>query len=351
MTDQFDDYKKLLKVAQATPVKTKLREAITAAGIMLNSEEPLSGYYRLHRGKDGPLDPVAIWRQGDELVVLWGEQQVRSKDVWPYCAWMPVSFEWYEAKVGGKEWPDVHDFTPIEASEWRDEGAAPPAGDNQPPEVTESSLLQNEIAEARAGLKKYAQIISDDMAKAAQSLRSKLNELAGKADKLRKKLKDPHFEKAKAVDTEWQPIIKTAKDGADQIRDALSAWETAKLAKEQEEQVERDRIANEQAEAAEAAEWKARQEGAEPPPPPPPQPEAPPPTAPTTTIKGGTGRAASVSTVKEVGEIIDWVALFNFYRNDDDVKALLVAKANKTLKLNPLTQIPGVKIEDKRKVA
>ncbi len=347
MSDQFDGYKKLLALAQQHRTKRELREAITAAGIAFDVNEPLSGYYRLRRGKDGPLDAVAIWREEGTLIVLWGDQRVSAETVWPHAAWMPVSFEWFSAKLDGKEWPDVHDFTPIEAE---DEESGPAIGHNNPPEATESSILQGEISEARAGLRKYEKIETDDQAKAAQSLRSKLNELAGKADKLRKKLKQPHKDAADAVDAEWMPIIGHAKTGADLLRASIQAWENAKLAREQEEQAKRDAEAETAAEAAEAALHKARLEGTEPPTPPPPPPE-PPPTAPQTTIKGGTGRAAHVSTVKVIDSVTDWTALFNYFREDNDVRRLLFDKANKVLKLNPLTNIPGVKIKDERKVA
>lgn len=350
MTDtQFEGYKKLLALAQANPTKLKLRQAMGVAGISFENEgEAWSGYYRKAKVAGGPLEPLAIWRDQDgDLYIMWGKDEARPEKVWPDCAWKPVPYEWYEAVAErGEEWPDIHTMTAEDDAE-----REPGIGDNNPPEATESSVLQGEIAEARAGLKKYAKIVGDEMAAAAQSLRSKLNELAGKADKLRDKLKRPHFEKAKAVDDEWQPLVKHAAAGADQIKAALQAWENEKLAKEQAAQAARDAEANAAAEAQEAAEWKARQEGTEAPASMPAQPEPPPAVAPQTTIKGGTGRAATISTVKEITEVTDWVALFNYFRQDKDVTDLLVLKANRVLKLNPLTQIPGVKIDDKRKVA
>lgn len=354
MTDQFDGYKKLLALAQVNPTKNKLRQAMVAAGISFENEgEPWSGYYRMAESKGGPLEAIAIWRdEQGELLILWGENQARPEKVWPWCGMSPIPFEWYEAKTGGKEWPDGHAAATEDEPEALD---APGIGDNKPPADNESGVLREKIAEARAGLKKYAKITSDETAMAAQSLRSTLNELAGEAERLRKKLKAPHWDAAQAVDGEWMPVVESAKRGANLIKDALEAWENEKLMEQK--RLDAVRLAEEEKRAQELLDAQAEAEGAaargeaDPPSPPLPLPPPPAPIAPTTSIKGATGRNASVGTVKQVTEVTDWVALFNYFRNDKEVTDLLLVKANRMLKLNPLTQIPGVKIDDKRKVA
>lgn len=346
--DQFYGYKVLLELwEKGAKTKRALRDALRAMNISATVDGlPWSGFYRLP--KDGKIEPIAIFCDTDgQRYVYWGGKSAAVADVWPRCMWAPVPYDWYEAKVDrGEEWPDLHVFK----TNWReDEDAPPPIGDNKPP-ASESDVVREEVATTRAGLKLYEKITSDDQAAAAQTLRSKLLELARRAENIREKLKRPHIDAGKAIDAELAPIRDSAQAGADQVRSAMKAWENVKFTKAQEEQAARDRVAEEAAETAEAAAFKARAEGTEPPPPPPPQPEVMP-IAPVSTIKGATGRAAHVSTQRVIDSITDWDALFSYFREDGDVRRLLFEKASRQIKLNPLTEIPGVKTKDERQVA
>src|SRR6266508_399121 len=107
--DQFEIWRKLVELSKTHTTIDRLREAVAAAGIEPNQEEPFSGYYRLRKGKSGLPLPVAIWRQDDgALIVLWNGEEFPLAKVWPWCMWHPVPYEWFAAKVEGNiEWPDI----------------------------------------------------------------------------------------------------------------------------------------------------------------------------------------------------------------------------------------------------
>src|SRR5258708_25512835 len=180
MADQFDTYRKLLALAQQHKVKTAFHKAVFAGGLAPNLDDPFSGYWRVKRADGGSPDPAATWKEGDEQVILLGEVEVRLEAVWPHAIWSPVPYEWYIAKLGGKEWPDVDETIAMLASDdpadaWRTSGEAPPSGHNAPSETIDPDSLEAikaAVAKAKPSLAKYAEITSDEMRDAAQSLRS-----------------------------------------------------------------------------------------------------------------------------------------------------------------------------------
>jgi hypothetical protein len=189
--------------------------------------------------------------------------------------------------------------------------------------------LKDQIATAKAGVSAYAKIGDDQTAAKAQTLRSRLLELARDADKHREELKKPHLEAGKAVDAEWQPIVKEAKAGADEIAKALSVYLTAKAKVEAEEQ---RKVQD------------ATPRGVNvPTPQPAPQP---------TQIKGGHGRAAAVKVVNVVTEVTDWDALYQFFKGHSELNSCLMKLAQRAVDKGFSTlDIPGIKIEQQRKVA
>ena len=74
-----------------------------------------------------------------------------------------------------------------------------------------------------------------------------MNELAGKADKQREKLKRPHLEAGKAVDAQWMPLVRDAKSVADMLRKYIEDFETTKLRERRRLEEERQRAEAEQA--------------------------------------------------------------------------------------------------------
>lgn len=346
MADQFSTWQQLLALAQQHKTKAAMRAAITASGIQILETEPFSGYFRCAATKDGPLLPVAIWREGATLHVVRNNEPVKLERVWPYAVWTPVSYDWYEAVAErGEKWPDEHEDRAVETK------AEVPAADrevartdNQPPEESEIDALKREIETASANIAQYNAIGDDDTAAAAQALRSRLNTLSGDADKKREAEKAPHWEKCKEVDRRWQPLVKLAKDGADAIRRLLSAYETEKARKAAIARQEEERR---QAEARAKAEAEAAATG-KPAPEPEPQPEAPITPVNTGKIRGASGRAATVRVIK-VAKVADYDAFYAHVKAFPEVKIVMDKLAQRLTDAGET--LPGVTVEEQRDVA
>lgn len=319
--DQFADHARLLKGER----------------VDLDPNEPCSGWFRMRRVKGGPFVPVQVtWEGdfGDIEILLDGRLSTPEGIGWPYTGKNAIPKASYDYFMKHRKWPDVDDVVHIQQAS------------NNPP-TDPAVILAEQIESARAGAAAYDKIESDEDAARAQTLRSRLIELSGQADKLRVAEKEPHLEAGRKVDAKWQPLVRDAKTAADAIRTAMSTWETAKLAKRrQEEAAAQEAFRREQEAIAKAAAVEAAKTGK------PavvvvPPPSAPPPAAPRR-IKGGAGRAASVGVVRVVQNVQDWPALFMHFREYDEVKMLLVKFANEQLKLG--NQVPGVVVAERADV-
>jgi hypothetical protein len=295
--------------------------------------EPQSGFYRQKR-QDGTYEPVAYWKDtntGEQRCHVNGKSPQdphRMMEIWPYASRYPISQEAYWHRIDTGAWLD------------NDPGAAAAAkGPDIDPATDPVGSMKSEIEKARAGLDAYKTIESDEQSAKAQTLRSALTALSGKADKARVAEKEPHLEAGRQVDAKWQPLVKTAKDGADAIRKALESWEDFKRDQARKAQAEADRIAREHAEAARKAE-----EANQPPPPPPPAPVVSNAPAPSTQIKGASGRAASVG-VKKVVTAIDVDKAFKQFRDKPELYAFLLDLSQKAL--NAGIPPDGATIEEK----
>ena len=305
----------------------------------IHAEEPQAGYYR-NRRKGIQAQAVAYWFDSHDgsLRCKIDDADVderRAIETWPFASKEPVSFEAYKAKRETGNWPDMDEtIQPVRGM-----------GDNNPPDESEADAIKRQIDAAAASVIQYAKI-DDEVTKAkAQSLRSRLLELAGQAKKIHKRIKDPLWERVKQIDNTYLPLAKAAEAEALKIREAMDFFDTIQLRKAQEAeraaQAERDRIEREAAEAARKAE-----EAGKPAPPPPPMPEVPPAFQPTTT-KGAYGRAASNKIVKTVTEVTDWDKLFGFLKTHAELKELMLKLAQRAVEKN--FDVPGVKIEEKVK--
>jgi inorganic pyrophosphatase len=199
--------------------------------------------------------------------------------------------------------------------------------------------MKEQIDSAAAGIKVYEKIEDDTTQAKAQSLRSRLLELSGEADKKREAEKKPFLEGGKSVDKKWKPLVDAAKNAADAIRAAMSSWETTKANKAK---AERDE-AEKKARAASAEAEKAGKPVAivhVPPPPPAPL-----------NVKGAYGRAAAVKPVKFVSKVTDLDALFVYFKAYGEVEECLLDLARKYVKRYPeSTPPPGVEVVDKMDV-
>lgn len=334
-------------------------------GMDIHVSQPQSGFWRMfRRDRDDPKIkhglPVAIWiddTTGEFACVegIGAERRLGGHDravaIWPWCVGEPISEELYRAVAEqGAVWPD-QDPTVHEQINPR----ARIGGNNPPEPISEGAvaeqinppadpveLLREQIEAAAAGVKRYESIADDETEAKAQSLRARLNELAADGEKTMDALKRPHLDRAKAINDAWMPLIKAGREAARRIAQAIAAWgdEKDRRAAEEHRKAEDERLRLER----EARERDATLAATTPEP----QPEPPPPVAPTQ-IKGAYGRAASSKPVRTVTAVTDWPALFVFFKDHQDLKDLLMKKAQRAAADG--TDVPGCTIEMKRKVA
>ena len=314
-----------------------------AADLAVHDGYPQPGFYRRRfedkrgmgagRGAISGFKPVAIFLINDELIALVDGHTAVPNMHWLQCCKNPVTKDAYDAAVTTGEWPDI----PAEITAPEPEPDRHAIGGNAPPET---DSIKDMIEAVKSKLADYAKITSDDQMARAQSLRSRLLDLAREADKKRNAEKRPHLEAGKAVDAAWQPLVKDAKAAADALAAALGDYLTAK-----------DRAAKEDARKAEESAAKASATGKLPPDDaytaPAPQPAQ---------IKGGYGRAATVKAVKVVTEIADWDALWGFLKSagiggtvHPELRDLMMKLAQRAVDAG--NDVPGVTIEERKKVA
>jgi hypothetical protein len=278
----------------------------------VHDSDPQSGFYRARKHKGGPLLPVAIWRRkSGEMVATINGKPTDAQAIWSFACKNAVTQQAYDFAIKGGAWADMDEavtesMKPVDRHH------------NEPPD--ELRILDDQIDSAVAGVDKYAEIKTQDQLNAAQSLRARLNELAGQADKERETAKAPHLKAAKAVDKLWKPLIDKAKDAAEVVKRGMKAFLDAKIA----------------AETAAAAKGEGGEDGA----PPPPLPK----------VKGAYGRAATTEMVKvasgilSIDELFAWPPMHNHPELHDFMLALAQKAVNKGL--SP----PGVRVVEEVKI-
>lgn len=314
-------------------------EKIGGETLPIHDGEAHCGFFRHRTSKGGGYTGVAIFEHDGKIVALRDNQPVDAAEEWSWCARYPVSEDAYRQWEKTGHWPDE--------SEAVSQSLAHRTDTNNPP-TDEAEILKGQIDAASAGVAEYAEIKDDATANKAQSLRSRLLELSGMADKVREAQKKPHFEAGKAVDAKFQPLVKSAKAAADLIRDALGAHETRKAR----EAARLQAIADEARIKAEREATKARAEAElagkpVPAPAPAPAPVVPTP-EPVTAIRGAYGRSASVKIVK-VCNVTDYDAAYQFLRTNDEMKAFIDRLSQKATDSG--YSVPGTNITEERRVA
>lgn len=344
-----------------------------------------TGFYR-ERQKNGTFKPVAVWYVDGELMCRIGDRMIPAEDEtssetgkthlgaksrWSYFGYHPIPHETYVAVAErGEPWPDGDDAVQTDAVEGADRVAEGAKGAPDDEEAVEDENLKKKIleslerdaenrADARAldakinqimaSVEGYKEITSNEQMEKAQSVRSRLNELAGEAKKAHASWKAPFWAKAKQIDNRWLALDRVASGGAFQIRKAMEAFQDAQRA------AERKRLAEQQQAAQQLP------VGNEPsvdsaPPAQPHQPSMPQP------VKGSYGRAASTQFKKKVTDITDVNALFAFIRGPEDppgsgkypklhpeMQAFMLQLAQRALNAN--LEPPGVAIEEKAQVS
>ncbi len=273
----------------------------------MHEGDPQPGYYRARRKtRDGQITfhPVHYFQDWGGVVqcVASGASITpeSGQELWTSCGQHPVTQDAYNRALAGEPWPDIDSLV--------HEQDRLAIGGNNPPEDLPTQIRE-QIETAKEGIKAYAKITSDEQAQRAQTLRSRLTELRGKADKAREAEKRPHLEAGKEVDVRWKPAIESATDAANKLRAAMEAWEDEKRAKAVQSET--------------------------------PIVEAPKP------IRGSSGRAASVGT-KKVAVIVDQDAAYAFLRTQPDVIAVIATAAQRLVDAGH--DVPGTKIEQKAKI-
>ena len=262
----------------------------------VHEDVPHPGFYRKRVKKSGGFEPVAIFESDGKLIARVGFREGRIKqaeDVWLRCCEHAVTEKAYRDAVESGQWHDVDDA--VTAS----------IGDNL---ASEPESLEDQINTVLASVKQYETITSDEDAAKAQSVRSRLNELAGEADKQREAEKKPHFEAGKKVDAVWMPLVKAAKNGANLIRAEIAKWETSKIPK-----------------VVYTVSAPATLE----------------PTHEPTQVRGGYGRSGSVKERRVLQEVYDWNALWAHYRTHEQVQERLRWLAQRDL--DDGREVPGIK--------
>lgn len=294
------------------------------------------GYYRT-KFKGGEYEPVAIYypEDSDTLIALRGSREVIPDEIWTYCCRQPVEYQAYLDARAGKGWPDDDAVVAKQV-------APPAAGDNSGA-VDPTEEIKDQIENALKGMDAYKAITDDATAAKALSLRNRLNELSNQADKIRSKEKEPFLEGGKAVDAKWQPLVKSAKAGADTVRDAIGRWETAKLQKQREEESRQAEELRRQQEAARAAERAGEVAEAVAP-----VQQAVPAPAPAP-IKPTYGKSASVSVKLVLKEVTDWRALADYMLEHPVLQDTLRSLAQRALDAGR-TNVPGITTDEKATV-
>lgn len=298
----------------------------------MSEGQPEQGYYRT-RFKGGKWEPVAIWWDEDTngWLAYRSGKEVDAAEVWNFCRTHPITRADYDNALEGKPFKDEDAVVADQIAQ---------AGDNSA-KADETEELRDQIAAALKGMDAYKSITDDATAARALSLRNRLNELSNQADKVRVKQKEPHLEAGKAVDAKWQPLVKSAKEGANTVRDAIGSWETKKLQdqRKREREAEDKRIAAEK--AAAASEPQADLALA-------PAPVAAVEAAPAP-IKPTYGKAASVQVKVVLKDVTDWTALAAYMSGHPTFQDTLRQLAQRALDAGR-TNIPGITTEEKAAV-
>lgn len=281
------------------------------------NEMPMCGFWRVRERKGGPFMPLAIYPSHSIGIVAWLGSHVSGRQIegeelndrWVWANANPISEDVYRRVAeNGEWWPD------------QDASATASVGHNSGA-VTDEEQIKSQIEAAAEGVKNYAEIVDNNQQARAQTLRDRLLELRGNADRAREAEKRPFLEGGREVDARWKPLVDSAQMAANTIRKAMTVWENKKL---DTETAERDKLVAAGVRLPENA-----------------------PAPPIRKIKGASGRAASVRTI-DVIVITDIDKVFAQFKGHDDVFAVLHKLAKEAHTVG--TKVEGIEIKQERDV-
>lgn len=301
------------------------RDALAGNATALHADIPNPGYYKVRAGKDGPWQPVAIWRKDGNLVCRVAGEMKDPLAVWTWAAKNPVSKEAAKHAFEHGTWP----------------GDVPMPGHN-----SGTLSLPEEIDDAVAQVSAWlssTKVTDKVAADTASNWRARLLDLSKRADKQRETEKRPHDDAAKAVQAKWKPVIDRATDTANKLRDALTAYMRAEDERQRREAEAARKAAEEaarkQREEAEAARREAAAKNA----PPPPEPEDVPlpfVEPPKVQVGGQTGRKTGLREITRY-EVEDYDAALAAVKDHPDVRAAVEKVAAARCKTG--VAVPGVR--------
>jgi hypothetical protein len=286
------------------------RDALAGNDVALHADIPHPGYYKLRRGKDGPYQPVAIWRKDGHLVCRVAGEMVDPLSVWTWCADKPVSKDAAKQAFETGAWPG-------------DVAIGHNSGD-----MSLADEIKDAVNQALDWLKSSGVKDKTTMDMAA-NYRSRLLDLSKKADAERDAKVRPHLDAQREINGTYKPLVDSAKGAADTVRDALSKYMAAEDAKARAAAAEAARIENEKR----LAEYKRQQEeaekarlasvAAEVPPPPPPPIEAPVFVAPVEVKVQAGGQRGKKASLREITryQLSDYAAALAHVKDHPDVIA------------------------------
>jgi hypothetical protein len=267
----------------------------------VSADRPQPGFYRMRRGIRAPWECVAIFERDNAIVALVDGNEVPPNSVWHWCCTNPITEDAYHHARETGQWGDLDDtILVLQAKD-----ALP---DRFKPSAPHQRLKQQiDLAVGAAAI--YSGNLDEVSSLKAQSLRAKLLELAGTADKLREAEKRPALEQCKLIDGVWMPLVKGSREAAGTIRKALSRYETLRDA---------EAVLNRRNE--------------------------PPPTR----IESGYGRAASIRDKIVVDAVTDWPALFAHYSGDQRARDAILKLAERDAADGIM--LPGVSLKTEKDV-
>jgi hypothetical protein len=328
--------------------------------------EPQTGWYRNRKlisakgetPKRYEFQSVAFWkdtRTGEQRCHINGKaaSEDQALRAWLFCSQYPISEETYHAFLETGQWPEHNAAI---AEQERRSNEAPDDDSLEGVRARIDAL----IAEANR-LMKAGPAKTKAEADAAADVAVRLGELYTHADNLRKAEKKPHWDKAQAVDAEWNPVRDSAlvyKQLKSKVVQPFLDAENARLKAEAEaaeaarlKVIAEARAKAEEEEAARAAEYAEQAEKAiqeQKPLPPAPAPvevkipdSAYVPTPTYTPVRAGTGKTVS-TRIERTMLIEDYAKALAFFAEHDEIKAKVQELANKLAKAK--MTVPGCKI-------
>lgn len=215
------------------------------------------GFYRVEDRRKGKSWPLAIWESSGSKFARVGEGATLTLDkpedeedfaykTFQYCCRRPIDFKVYEHWMANREWPkEVGAQAVIEASLAARDNAEPGIGDNsgRSAEIDHESFV-DQVRAALSGVADLKKLGTDEQVAAANSLRNRLNELAGEGAKKHEVEKKPHLQAGREVDQRWNPIIAEAKAGAGILRKAIEDLKTEEMKAKREAAAAQAALAN-----------------------------------------------------------------------------------------------------------